>query len=286
MHAASAVGLCRKAEGAKDWGVVSASWTMVDGSPAIGGPTFPLGHGVLDAFGPHVGPREGDRMLALSSGTARQPTDPGYEDVFGFDKGYVSAHPLGFPKESPACPDVLTGEAHDGTALEVVLRAPTNAHGFSFDFAFFTYEWPGWICSKYNDFFVAILTPPPEGQPDGNVSFDNEGNPVSVNNVFLEVCGCAGGPPCPTPFGKVFECALGTGGLVGTGFGVDTAGQDHGSTGWLVTTAPLEPGAEVTLRWGVYDSGDGVLDTTTLIDNWQWIAEPGVAVTTIPVPPK
>ena len=32
----------------------------------------------------------------------------------------------------------------------------------------------------------------------------------------------------------------------------------------------------------VYDSSDGILDTTTLIDNWQWIAEPGVMVTTVP----
>ena len=43
----------------------------------------------------------GKKMLALSSGTARQPTDPGYQDVSGFDKGYTSASPQGFPKESP-----------------------------------------------------------------------------------------------------------------------------------------------------------------------------------------
>lgn len=28
----------------------------------------------------------------------------------------------------------------------------------------------------------------------------------------------------------------------------------------------------------VHDSGDGVLDATTLIDDFRWIAEPGVTV--------
>ena len=50
-----------------------------------------------------------------------------------------------------------------------------------------------------------------------------------------------------------------------------------------MTTAPADPGSEITIRWGVYDSGDGVLDSTTLIDNWQWTADPGEVGTT-PVP--
>jgi hypothetical protein len=40
----------------------------------------------------------------------------------------------------------------------------------------------------------------------------------------------------------------------------------------------------IKIMWGVYDSGDGVLDSTTLIDNWRWIAEPGTAVGTKPIP--
>ena len=52
------------------------------------------------------------------------------------------------------------------------------------------------MCSQYNDFFVSLLNPIPTGQMDGNISFDKQGNPVSVNNAFVEVCGCDGGPPC------------------------------------------------------------------------------------------
>jgi hypothetical protein len=107
---------------------------------------------------------------------------------------------------------------------------------------------------------------------------------VSVNNAFVDVCACPGqGPPCNAG-GKMFACALGDSGLMGTGFGPDTAGSDHASTGWLSTKAPVKGGETITIRWTVYDSGDGVLDTTTLVDNWQWIANGGtVSVGTDPI---
>jgi hypothetical protein len=289
LDAAKAVELCQAAsqnpasKKDKKWGVTHASWVLPDGSPAPGNANFHLGHGMLSGFGPNVHVQAGSRMLGLSSGTARQPTDPGYQDVGGYDKQYTSGSPAGFPKESPACPGSITGTPHDGTAVELQIRTPTNATGFTFDFNFFTYEWPGFVCSTYNDFFVALLTPIPMGQVDGNISFDQQGNPVSVNNAFVEVCGCFNGPPC-TAGGKTFTCSLGTSGLQGTGFGTDTAGSDHASTSWLVTKAPVKGGETITIRWMVYDSGDGVLDTTTLIDNWQWIANGGtVTVGTDPI---
>jgi hypothetical protein len=288
LNAARSVELCKMSSGPNDWGVVSATWVLADGSPPaqIDLPVFHLGHGFLSAFGPNVNVQKGQRMLGLSSGTARQLNDPGYSSVGGFAKGYQGNHPQGFPKESPACPGVITGEPNDPTGVEVVIRAPSNAHGFSFDFDFYTYEWPVYVCSTFNDFFVALLSPIPPNQTDGNISFDSQGNPVSVNNAFVEVCGCQGNPPNPCiAGGKTFTCALGNIELIGTGFGFDTDGyQDHGATSWLATKAPIDPGSEITIRWAVYDSGDGVLDSTTLIDNWQWIAEPGTVVETDPIP--
>ena len=288
VDGARAVGLCKQSQQIGDWGVVSAKWTVADGSPPPVGKEvqFHLGHGMLSGFGPNVTTRHGARMLALSSGTARQPTDPGYQGVNGFVKGYTGSHPQGFPKESPACPGETTGTPNDPTGLEVVVRVPSNAYGFSFDFNFYTFEWPNFICSSYNDFFVALLTPFPPGQTDGNVSYDNVGNPVSVNNSLLEVCGCEGNPPLPCEAGnKMFSCSLGNIDLIGTGFGFDGEdGMDHAATGWLKTQAPVKPGEEVTLRFAVYDSGDGSLDSTTLIDNWQWIAKPGTTVGTAPIP--
>jgi len=240
---------------------------------------------VLDGFGPNVSVRKGERMLVLSSGSARQPNDPGYQDVGGFSKGYTSNHPYGFPKDSMACPGTTTGTPNDATGLEVEIRTPQNAHGLSFDFDFYTYEWPVFVCSTYNDFFVALLEPYPPAQTDGLISFDSQGNPVSVNNAFIEVCGCPENPPSPCQAGgKLFDCALGDTELIGTGFGLDTAFQDHGATSWLTSTAPVEPNSVIQLRWAVYDSGDGVLDSTTLIDNFRWIAETGVPVKTVPTP--
>src|SRR5262249_46641394 len=156
LAAARAVELCRMSNGQpNDWGVVSAKWVMADGSPPPAGPpqvdNFHLGHGLLSAFGSNVKVRKGTRMLALSSGTARQPSDPGYQNVQGFDKQYIGNSPMGFPKESPACPTTITGQPHDPTGVEITINTPSNVQGFSFDFDFFTFEWPGFICSIYND---------------------------------------------------------------------------------------------------------------------------------------
>ncbi|MBK8255469.1 MAG: choice-of-anchor L domain-containing protein [Polyangiaceae bacterium] len=283
MDGAKAIDICKTAVGATGWGVLEAKWVLADGTPGPANPNFDLGHGILSGFGPNVNVQKGQRMLGVSSGAARQPNDPGYQDVGGFSKGYSCTHPIGFPKESPSCGVAVTGSCYDSTGLEILVRAPTNANGFSFNFNFFTYEWPGYVCSTFNDFFTALLMPFPQGQNDGNITFDNFQNPVSVNNAFVEVCGCFNGPPCQAG-GKTFDCNLGTTGLVGTGFGADTAFSDHGSTSWLLTQAPIEPGAVFTLRFVTYDSGDGVLDSTTLVDNFQWIAEPGTQIGTTPIP--
>jgi hypothetical protein len=281
VAAAGAVELCKQASGT-GWGVVSARWALPNGSDAPDVMTFDVGHGVLPAFGV-VDPHRGERMLALSSGTARQPMDPDWMDPAGFDKGYASEHPAGFPKQSPSCPGVITGMPHDGIALEVTLRAPGEAAGFSFDFQFFTYEWPDYICSPFNDAFVALLSPPPQGQSDGNVSFDMDGNPISVNNALLSVCGCAAGPPCEapplTPL-KTFDCPLGDDTLADTGF------ETRAATGWLVTKSPVEGGETIKLRWAIYDSADGILDSTVLIDDFTWLGGVDAGVVTEPDPPK
>lgn len=290
LSAVRAMELCKTSGDGKEWGVLGARWVLADGSdpPAFALQSFHLGHGILSGFGPNVTVQAGTRMAALSSGTARQPTDIGYQDVNGFSKGYTCGHPQGFPKESPSCPGTLTGQPNDATGFEVEILPPSNAKGFSFDFKFYTYEWPGFVCSTYNDFFIALLSPFPAGQTDGNIAYDKMGNPVSVNNAFIEVCGCSGNPPSPCfAGGKTFDCPLGDFDLIGTGFGFDSCAfcEDHGGTGWLRTNAPIEdPKSPISIRFGVYDSGDGVLDTTTLIDNFRWIAKPGVKVGTDVVP--
>ena len=219
---------------------------------------------------------------------ARQPSDPGYQSVNGYDKGYVTGAPAGYPKESPACPNVMTGEPHDSAGLLVKIKSPTNAKSMKFNLNFYTFEWPDYICSPYNDFFVAMMTPVPKGQPDGNISFDSKGNLISVNAGFLEVCGCdsTGGAPCMTT-GAPFACTLGRKQLLGTGFDdindITGSAENSAATGWLATTSPIQkPGSEISLLFAVWDSSDGILDSTILLDNFIFDVN-GADTTTAPV---
>ena len=279
-EAARAIGVC-------DF-LTSAKWVLADGAdvPADAEAAgYHLGHGILPSFGPMHPPLEGQRMLALSSGAARREADPGFVHR-NLQKGYECEAPEGFPKETASCPGISTGTPGDAAALELVLTAPSNAQSFEFEFNFFTYEWPQFICTEYNDQFVTILEPFPSGQLDGNISFDSEGNAVSVNNGYLQSCGCLTTfcqvPPPPNDV-KTFTCPLGTQGLEGTDFAVDDVSPDYsnGSTGWLRTTAPVQPGQTIHVRFAIYDSGDFKVDSTVLVDNWAWSTKP-VRVETIP----
>lgn len=268
MDAARAIGLCKVAQG-QSWGVVSAKYVTADGQPLESFDLEGVGRGILTAFGPAVKPQEGARLLALSSGSARQPNDPGYYSPAGHNKDYTTDSPPGYPKESPACPDIITGAPHDSAGLRLVLQTPTNAKSLSFSLDFYTYEFPNFICDVYNDFFVAMLTPTPAGQSDGNISFDAKGNTISVNAGFLQVC-----HPQTASNGAFFDCPLGPDQLAGTGFDVDDFGlstTNSAATAWLKTTTALaSPGQQIILDFAVWDSGDGYLDSTVLIDDLQF----------------
>jgi hypothetical protein len=240
-------------------------------------PNFPLGFGLLSAFGVN-NPQEGVTMLAISSGAARGPTDPGFIDpglphagsFGGFNKGYVSKAPAGYPKPAPACPGVVFGAPHDGVALQVTIRVPTNAKTLSFDQNFFTIEFPNYICSTFNDTYVVMMAPKTTASlPDDNIAFDSAGNPISVNNALLQVC-----PTLASSMtgGKTFSCPLGTAPLSGTAFEEPNNSGPHAATGWLTTTAPVDTvkGQDITLLFAVWDSSDANLDSTVLIDNFTW----------------
>lgn len=273
--AAQAIGICRKATGSS-WGLVSAKYVLADGT----GTPSDLSHGLLPSFGPNVAPREGINMLGLSSGTARRPTDPGFQSPAGADVGVTGTTPPGFPIDSPACQVQTSSDttANDPIGLELVIKTPRNANELSFDFNFYTYEFPQFVCTQYNDFFVALVSPPPANAQQGNVSFDSQGNPVSVNNGFVEAC------VPQTAGGKNFPCSLGTGILQGTGF--DEVGWQgpHAATGWLNTRAPVPPGQNITIRFAIWDMGDHILDSTVLIDNVTWDVGEGEIPITTPVP--
>lgn len=261
--AARALGLCQFTDvDSGRWGVLSARYVRASGTGAIGSP---LQHGVLRTFG-NVAPLAGGSLLALSSGVARAPSQPGYTtDCDEFSEG---AHdfPPGYQPSSPACPEVESGEPYDSIALEVEVRVPTNARSFEFRSSFYTYEYPSFICSEYNDFFVVLRG---NNGAFTNIVFDTMNNPISVNSGFLAVCSPG------TYGGRDFTCPQGRGLLSGTGFDGSAScggfgGDSGGSTGWLRTVAPVSPGSIITLRFAIWDSGDAQYDSTALIDGWEW----------------
>ncbi len=271
QDAARAMGICNfTTPGEVNWGVLEAKYVKADGTPGIND----ISHGMLDGFGPNVKPQEGMRLFVLSSGTARQPSDAGYQSPGGYDTGITGFAPAGFPKDSSACSIQTANDktTYNPVGLELKIRVPTNAKSFKYLFNFYTFEFPVFVCKIYNDFFIALQNPAPPNAVDSNISFDTQGNPVSVNNGFLEVCSPQNAG------GKNFPCSLGTGQLQGTGF------EGHAATGWLETVSPVTPGSVITLRFAIWDMGDEILDSTVLIDKFQFSADEATGSSTTPVP--
>ena len=276
LLAARAIELCQVSEeNSKRWGVISARWTTPDGE---GKPGDARMHGLLPGFGPSFAPRAGKSLLAISSGVARAPGQMGYTRDCSDTFPITGDFPKGFDGTSSTCDleDAAT-TIEDAIALELRVRMPTNVSALSFDSAFFTDEYPAYICTPFNDFFQVIVEPMRSGgTPDGNVVFDRDGNAVSVNNSLLGVC-------APGRHGdKQFTCPQGFEPLIGTGFedcafslvtpsgfsGILGRDEKYGAaTGWLNTEFAVKPGEIVTLRFSIWDSGDSSLDSLAIIDH-------------------
>jgi hypothetical protein len=308
---AKAMGICTTAA-QQGFGLVSASYSRAFGSnqaPHAGQ------WGLLPRFGNVIKPREGATLGVLSSGYAREYDDsqgallnmpaptcmwsgiPGACPV-GIASDFVNsspdgpldgmnyptgAAPPGFPKAAAGCPQ--DNKVNDAIDLKLVLKAPMDAAGFQFDFDFYSSEWPNFVCSDFNDAFIAYLTS--SGITD-NISFDSINNPVAVNTNFFDRC-TAGAPlGCnrsdgitPDPPLSTSTCAGGAGELDGTGYsdtaptlcmnGSDISASLGGATGWLTTHAPIAPGEQFTIEFMIWDAGDGILDSSVLLDHFQWI---------------
>lgn len=255
---ARAIELCKVAMNDVEWGLLNAQWVRANGTPA----TVNAQMGILPDFGPNVHPRAGGRMLGISSGTARDATDPGFMAHSWSANGPGTAPP-GYPQDVPNCP--VSTVINDDVALELAVRSPKNATGYHFDFKFYSNEYPEFVCTTFNDQFIALVNPAPMGANNGNISFDSGNNPVSVNIAFFDVCQ---------------GCPAGTAEMEGTDFI-----PDDGGTSWLQTSAPITGGDTFSIRFAIWDVGDSAWDSTTLIDNFEWVANGGtVTVGTTPVP--
>ncbi len=298
----AAMGICQPAD-STHWGIVSATYTNGHSQTGPGKSNFAQQHGTLGTFGSVIKSREGALMGVLSSGSATATDSDsgpqfkggksGMQGAAGILSGNGGDVPSGFPKTSPGCAS-LSKVVNDVIDVKASIKVPANAKGFSFDFDFWSGEWPDYVCTEFNDSFIAYLTSAAfNGGTADNISFDTNKNTISVNNNFFQSCtpavqtGCNGGTTGTS------TCSLGAGELAGTGFGdpTDTYCKDTstsgGATSWLTSTAPIKPGETISIEFLIWDTGDESYDSSVLLDNWSWQPQE-VAATPItqPSPPK
>lgn len=285
--AAKAFGLCEAHSRASHLpGLISATYKRLSGATGLGAARqvwLPEKFGTVTA-------REGSRLLTLSTGVARDINDEEYTrdcDTLGVGRTSdgiwenPSKPPEGYPQDSSRCSSGVAARdaiAFNDVELELVLRVPGNAHSLSFDSMFFTYEYPDFVCSPYNDFFV-VLVDQPGRSDDGNVLFDENNDEIGVNTGLLSVCRTAE----RSRVKRTMACEAGPDLLKETGFdkGESTCATKQtdkpdiggASTGWLRTQVPVTGGAAITLRFILWDTGDPLLDSTALLDNFQWSLE-------------
>jgi hypothetical protein len=148
---------------------------------------------------------------------------------------------------------------NDYGELRITVTVPPTVTSLSYDFAFFSTEYPFYFGQQYNDMYIGWL----ESESwTGNISFDERSNPISLNAGFLDYR--------DDPRGSAPELA-------------GTCMVQHAGTKWLTTTAPVTPGETVVLVFAVFDLADGALDSFVLLDNFQWGCEGGTVPDTKPV---
>ncbi len=285
----------------RTWGVISAKFTLADGK---GAPKADQ-RAIRPGFGGAIAAKSGKRLAILSSGNAAAvgDTSPAYAGFqSGVDHMTQSAPPADWSQANggvlpnpPGCqaPAMLT--SNDPIMLTLRVRAPTNAKSFKVKMFFFSAEYPEWVCSQYNDFFVALLDSKAAGNPiDKNIAVFDDGKqlwPVGVNLVkvaagLFTACenGVVGCVDKMIPESNYAGCKV-PGLLKGTGFdeidpsGCGTGKPVGGGTGWLTMSGNVEPGEVFELRLAIWDSGGHIFDSLVLLDDWKWsleAAEPGI----------
>jgi hypothetical protein len=296
----------------KRWGVISAGFHRANG---LGTPAT-SSRSIRQGFGSGVTPLQGARIAVLSTGVAAAQAAPNNTSPSfaafqgGQDMGTTSPVPSdwlaangdNFPN-APGCPDPQGGTtAHDPIMLRVRVRVPTNASSFSVSTFFYSSEYSEWVCSGFNDFFLALLTSqfvPGPGQAanpaDRNLAFydpppaGGSVYPVGVNLAFGNTglfTQCVNGPTgcgAGSVAGTTTTCT-GITQLLGTGFDITNppaqgagdpgycgaSNRAGGGTGWLTTSGNVKPGETIQLRFVLWDTGDAYYDSVALIDNFQW----------------
>ncbi len=245
------------------------------------GPVSSLSKRITKHMGNGFSPHAGSFMAFMSTGISDDLTDtPGYRPGDGTDllNTFVHPSPLTAVQNKNPCgqgQNEANVSIHDYSELRLTLTAPINAGSFTFDFNFFSTEYPAYACRGYNDTFLVMLTSKKYQAPT-QIAFDPGGGRINVNNSFFSACNDV---VLSDKLGYTHTCQQPLSTIAGTGYDIKygttslTVGnlnKGSGATNWLKTSAPIEPGETFTLSFIVFDEGDGILDSAVNIDNFRW----------------
>lgn len=150
----------------KKWGVISATFYRANGA----GTPAANSRSIRSGYGSGVTPLLGQKLAALSTegggpGFAQQH-EPGLRRVPGrTEHGHHQPGALGLAErqrqqlpERARLSDPQGGTtANDPIMLKLRIRVPTNAKSFNVSSFFYSSEYPEWVCSAFNDFFLTLL---------------------------------------------------------------------------------------------------------------------------------
>lgn len=221
------------------------------------GTTDPRGTGIADEPISFF-PTQGQTFSILSTGLAESADDPdtNNDEVY---QGGGTLDDISFRLDG-----LNNSQGNDLVQLTLVLTPPPGMTSLSFDFAFYSEEFPDYIGFDFNDAFIAELGAEPfdsmitivgnEINSPANFALDPNGEVVSVNVAF------GFNPADPNP---------------------DTDTTYDGTSGLLsaIGCLPEEPPTgNVVLILSITDLGDSILDSAVFLDNFQWGTSPACGV--------
>ncbi len=282
------------------WGVIEGEFTLASG---IGVPAA-MSRSIRDGFGNAITNRSGGRLAVLSTGRAADHADdanPAYAAFqLGQSMGTTSAYPTDWYTangsdlpNAPGCTSPIDANAQDPIMLRLRVRVPTNANSFAVDMYFLSAEYPEYVCTAFNDFFVTLVDSTADNPADKNIAIYDDGMqtwPVGVNILAAAdglFTACSNGDISQCGVASTYAGCTGNAELAGTGFDTpgavtytcDWGGETGGGTGWLTMSGNVTPGEVMEIRFAVWDTSDHVFDSLVLLDNWVWsvqASEPGV----------
>jgi hypothetical protein len=233
-------------------------------------------------------PQEGSKYVVIGSGRVDELDSGGLgacsSDLGAYDPGTLPAPMVGSDVGAQTCAEnpalvgmgdcsntiegQLAGSVNDYTELRITATVPNTVNSFSYSLAYFSYEYPDYYLSQFNDMYIGWL----ESEVwTGNISFDEQGAPISLNAGFLDYRDanpindpeCQGNCSAPEIHGTCME--------------------GHAGTKWLTTTAGVKPGEDITIVLAIFDMSDSILDSYAFIDNFQWGCEGDQPPSTVPI---